>query len=50
MGESGEGGPLPVRKKSAYTLEGLMREYGNDVLRMAYLYVNDMHTAEDMFQ
>jgi RNA polymerase sigma-70 factor (ECF subfamily) len=39
-----------VRKKSAYTLEGLMREYGNDVLRMAYLYVNDMHTAEDMFQ
>ncbi len=39
-----------MRKKSAYTLEGLMREYGNDVLRMAYLYVNDMHTAEDMFQ
>lgn len=27
-----------------------MREYGNDVLRMAYLYVKDMHTAEDMFQ
>ena len=39
-----------MRKKSAYTLEGLMREYGNDVLRMAYLYVKDMHTAEDMFQ
>lgn len=37
-------------KKSAYTLEGLMREYGNDVLRMAYLYVKDGHTAEDIFQ
>lgn len=31
-------------------LEQLMREYGNDVLRLAYLYVKDMHTAEDMFQ
>lgn len=37
-------------KKPAYALEELMREYGNDVLRMAYLYVKDMHTAEDMFQ
>lgn len=37
-------------KKSAYTLEELMREYGNDVLRMAYLYVKDIHTAEDIFQ
>lgn len=46
----GRKGTLPVGKKSAYTLEGLMREYGNDVLRMAYLYVKDMHTAEDMFQ
>ena len=27
-----------------------MREYGNDVLRTAYLYVKDMHTAEDIFQ
>ncbi len=31
-------------------LEQLMRKYGNDVLRLAYLYVKDMHTAEDMFQ
>lgn len=31
-------------------LEELMRTYGNDVLRMAYLYVKDIHTAEDMFQ
>ncbi|MDE7328101.1 MAG: sigma-70 family RNA polymerase sigma factor [Lachnospiraceae bacterium] len=37
-------------KKPMYTLEGLMREYGNDVLRMAYLYVKDMHAAEDVFQ
>lgn len=36
--------------KPVYSLEELMREYGNDVLRMAYLYVKDMHTAEDMFQ
>ncbi len=44
---------MPVKKKekkSAYVLEDLMREYGNDVLRMAYLYVKDMHMAEDMFQ
>lgn len=44
---------MPVKnkgKKPAYELEELMREYGNDVLRMAYLYVKDMHTAEDMFQ
>lgn len=37
-------------KEPTYALEELMREYGNDVLRMAYLYVKDMHTAEDMFQ
>lgn len=37
-------------QEQAYTLETLMREYGNDVLRMAYLYVKDIHTAEDMFQ
>lgn len=32
------------------TLENLMRTYGNDVLRMAYSYVKDYDTAEDMFQ
>ncbi|MDE7298081.1 MAG: sigma-70 family RNA polymerase sigma factor [Lachnospiraceae bacterium] len=33
-----------------YTLEALMREYGDEVLRLACLYVKDIHTAEDMFQ
>ena len=32
------------------SLEALMREYGDDVLRMACLYVKDIHIAEDMFQ
>ena len=31
-------------------LEQLMRIYGNDVLRMAYSYVKDYDTAEDIFQ
>ena len=31
-------------------LEGMMRTYGNDVLRTAYMYVKDIHTAEDIFQ
>lgn len=31
-------------------LESMMRTYGNDVLRTAYLYVKDIHTAEDIFQ
>lgn len=31
-------------------LEELMQTYGNDVLRTAYLYVKDIHQAEDMFQ
>lgn len=33
-----------------YTLETLMRQFGNDVLRLAYSYVKDRDTAEDMFQ
>ncbi|MGN1084441.1 MAG: sigma-70 family RNA polymerase sigma factor [Lachnospiraceae bacterium] len=33
-----------------YDLEALMRTYGNDVLRMAYCYVKDYDTAEDIFQ
>ena len=28
----------------------MMRTYGNDVLRTAYMYVKDIHTAEDIFQ
>ena len=31
-------------------IETLMREYGNDVLRTAYSYVNDRSAAEDCFQ
>lgn len=34
----------------AYDIENLIRQYGNDVLRTAYLYVKDIHTAEDIFQ
>lgn len=37
-------------KATSYDLETLMREYGNDVLRTAYLYVKDTHIAEDIFQ
>lgn len=33
-----------------YDLETLMREYGNDVLRTAFMYVKDSHLAEDIFQ
>ena len=36
--------------KEEYDLEYLMRTYGNDVLRMAYSYVKDYDTAEDIFQ
>ncbi len=37
-------------KSLVYDLETLMREYGNDVLRTAFLYVKDNHLAEDIFQ
>lgn len=37
-------------KLPAYDIETLMRQYGNDVLRTAYMYVKDIHTAEDIFQ
>lgn len=37
-------------KSPAYDIETLIREYGNDVLRTAYMYVKDMHSAEDIFQ
>ncbi len=58
QGPGGNGGSMgqdglfrqqhPAQKE--YTLEELMREYGDAVLRLAYLYVKDIHTAEDMFQ
>ena len=37
-------------KSPADDIEALIRQYGNDVLRTAYLYVRDVHTAEDIFQ
>lgn len=37
-------------KQPVYDIETLMREYGNDVLHTAYLYVKDSHLAEDIFQ
>jgi len=37
-------------KLPSYDIETLVRQYGNDVLRTAYMYVRDMDTAEDMFQ
>ena len=36
--------------KEVYDIETLMRKYGNDVLRTAYMYVKDSHLAEDIFQ
>lgn len=37
-------------KSPAYDIETLIRQYGNDVLRTAYMYVKDIHSAEDIFQ
>ncbi|MFU0827236.1 MAG: Sigma-70 family RNA polymerase sigma factor [Lachnoclostridium sp.] len=37
-------------KAPVYDIETLMRLYGNDVLRTAYMYVKDSHAAEDIFQ
>jgi RNA polymerase sigma-70 factor (ECF subfamily) len=37
-------------KQLVYDIETLMRKYGNDVLRTAYMYVKDNHLAEDIFQ
>lgn len=39
-----------VEKTPAYDIETLIRQYGNDVLRTAYMYVKDVHSAEDIFQ
>lgn len=39
-----------LNNSPAYTIESLIRQYGNDVLRTAYMYVKDLHTAEDIFQ
>lgn len=37
-------------RQSNYDIESLVRKYGNDVLRTAYMYVKDSHLAEDIFQ
>lgn len=39
-----------MQTENDYEIEGLMRTYGNDVLRTAYMYVKDIHNAEDIFQ
>ncbi|WOO35180.1 sigma-70 family RNA polymerase sigma factor [Anaerocolumna sp. AGMB13020] len=36
--------------REVHDIETLIREYGNDVLRTAYMYVKDSHLAEDIFQ
>ena len=38
------------KKQSDRSIEELMREHGNAVLRTAYAYVNDRDAAEDLFQ
>jgi len=43
--------PKDIRENMpAYDIETLIRQYGNDVLRTAYMYVKDIHSAEDIFQ
>jgi len=39
-----------ARKQTEFDIETLMREYGNDILRTAYSYVNDREAAKDLFQ
>jgi RNA polymerase sigma-70 factor (ECF subfamily) len=39
-----------LEKLPEYDIETLIRQYGNDVLRTAYMYVKDIHSAEDIFQ
>lgn len=39
-----------MNPEKCYNLESLMRTYGNDVLRTAYMYIKDVHAAEDIFQ
>ena len=41
---------MSKEESGGYDIETLMIEYGNDVLRTAYMYVKDMHVAEDIFQ
>ncbi len=38
------------REEKDYILENLMIEYGNELVRLAYSYVNDTEVAKDMVQ
>lgn len=38
------------KNRPVFDIETLMRKYGNEVLRTAYMYVRDYHLAEDIFQ
>lgn len=43
--------PLSESNTSAdHQIEALMRDYGNDVLKTAWLYVKDRQISEDIFQ
>lgn len=44
------GGKGRMQTEHGYEIEDLIRSYGNDVLRTAYMYVKDLHIAEDIFQ
>ena len=53
MNKKADPGIRPLQTEESeekFDLEYLMRTYGNDVLRMAYSYVKDYDTAEDIFQ
>lgn len=39
-----------LEDRLTYDIETLIRQYGNDVLRTAYMYVRDNNLAEDIFQ
>ncbi|NLJ90828.1 MAG: sigma-70 family RNA polymerase sigma factor [Clostridiales bacterium] len=38
------------KDKEEFEIESLIQDYGNDVLRVAYMYVKDKDVAQDVFQ
>ena len=38
------------KDKEEFEIESLIQDYGNDVLRVAYMYVKDKDVAQDIFQ
>ena len=40
----------PNKNTSQFDIESLIRDYGNDILRVAYMYVKDNDLAQDIFQ